>query len=94
MKEETLSKSLFWHVKLLFSLSFKKSERDCSMQANGDNACVPDFVPCFSRVDCCLQQVKRLSLQTELVEHAIGFQEWNPTSGISFDGKETHFHHF
>lgn len=64
------------------------------MQANGDNACVLDFVPCFSRVDCCLQQVKRLALHHELVEHAIGFQEWNPVSGISFDGKETHFHHF
>lgn len=64
------------------------------MQANGDNACVPDFVPCFSRVACCRQQVKRLFLLHELVEHAIGFQEWNPTNGISFDGKETHFHHF
>ena len=51
------------------------------------------LVHSFSRVDCCLQQVKRLSLQHELVEHAIGFQEWNPAGGISFDGKQTPFHH-
>lgn len=72
----------------LLGLSFQKAERACSMQANGHNACVLEFVPCFSRVDCCLQQVKRLSLRQELVEHAIGFQEWNCSSGISLDGKE------
>lgn len=88
------SENLYFGMLNLFSLSFQKAEHDCFMQANGDNACVLDFVPCFSRVDCCLQQVKRLSLQHELAEHAIGFQEWNPISGISFDGKETHSHHF
>lgn len=81
-------KNLYFGMLSLLGLSFQKAERACSMQANGHNACVLDFVPCFSRVDCCLQQVKRLSLRRELVEHAIGFQEWNCSSGISLDGKE------
>lgn len=72
----------------LLGLSFQNAECACSMQANGHNACVLDFVPCSSRADCCLQQVKRLSLHQELVEHATGFQEWNCSSGISPDGKE------
>lgn len=72
----------------LLGLPFQNAECACSMQANGHNACVLDFVPCFSRADCCLQQVERLSRHQELVEPAIGFQQWNCSSGIILDGKE------
>lgn len=77
----------------LLGLSFQNAECACSMQANGHKACVLDFVPCFSGADCCLQQVKRFSLHQELVEHAIGFQGWNCSSGISLDGKDGTLYH-